>query len=111
MRVNDYTENALKTYKDSSNRDFDLSHYMTALAEEVGECCSIVKRHFRGDFDFWESQEERERMIKELGDVLWYINAVSKLIDSDLETVMRENNKKLLSRLARGKLKGRGDDR
>jgi NTP pyrophosphatase (non-canonical NTP hydrolase) len=49
--------------------------------------------------------------VKELGDILWYINAVAHLLGSNLEEVAKANNEKLASRKNRGVLSGSGDNR
>jgi NTP pyrophosphatase (non-canonical NTP hydrolase) len=50
-------------------------------------------------------------LIKELGDVLWYVAASAAEIGSSLEEIALANANKLLSRNARGKIGGSGDDR
>ena len=58
-----------------------------------------------GEFD------DKAEIVKELGDVLWYVNAVAHLLGSSLEEVARLNNEKLASRQARNQLHGDGDNR
>lgn len=58
-----------------------------------------------------QTQEMKDRLIKELGDNLWYINALGREIGTDLETIARTNVKKLLDRKARGTLSGEGSER
>ena len=41
-------------------------------------------------------------MIEELGDVAWYLAVLCDAIDSDLDTVMEENLKKLEQRYPEG---------
>lgn len=111
MKVQEYSDNAIKSWLKIGDPLIDLTHLVSALAEEAGESCAILKRHCRGDFNFFESPEEKQKMLKELGDQLWYINAVAHLLGSSLEEVMKMNNEKTLRRLADGKIKGRGDSR
>lgn len=54
---------------------------------------------------------KREEIIKEMGDVLWYLSAVCFEIGTDLETVARENIKKLSARAENGTVFGEGDNR
>ena len=80
------------------------------LCGESGEVADKIKKVMRDDDGIY-SQEIRENILKELGDVLWYINALALDLDSSLEEVARLNIDKLLSRLSRGKLTGSGDNR
>tara|TARA_R100001594_G_scaffold118469_1_gene153788 strand:+ start:296 stop:454 length:159 start_codon:yes stop_codon:yes gene_type:complete len=50
-------------------------------------------------------------IIKELGDVLFYVTALANHIGSDLETVAIHNIVKLQDRKSRNKIQGSGDDR
>ena len=111
MPVSKYAVTAALTYTPTGDQFRDLTHYVSALAEEAGEACSILKRHCRGDFDFFESPDQRQKMMKEIGDVLWYVNAVAMYIGSSLEEVMNLNNEKTLDRLERNVIKGKGDER
>ena len=49
--------------------------------------------------------------IKELGDILWYLNDLSKQLGIHLEEVAQLNVEKLLDRRARGVIKSEGDNR
>jgi NTP pyrophosphatase (non-canonical NTP hydrolase) len=57
------------------------------------------------------SDERREALARELGDVLWYLSQLATEADLDLETIAEDNLEKLLSRQERGVLRGSGDDR
>ena len=50
-------------------------------------------------------------MLKELGDVLFYVAALSNFYGSSLQTVAEMNIEKLDSRQERGVLQGSGDNR
>ena len=85
------------------------SHALFGLAEECGELMGIFKRHHRGDR--FEPGVFEETIIKELGDVLWYVAAVAASQGVTLEFVANVNIAKLEDRKARGKIKGMGDER
>ena len=57
------------------------------------------------------SEERKAALIKELGDVLWYLAILSRDLGVDLETVAKNNIAKLTSRKERGQIKGDGDNR
>ena len=52
----------------------------------------------------------RKEMLKELGDVLWYISALAKYLDKPLGELAVENLEKVLSRKQRGVTLGDGDN-
>ena len=75
------------------------------LAAEAGEVANKVKKIMRdGDLD-------REGIADEIGDCLWYIAALCRDLNIDMETVAYENLEKLHSRQKRGTLRGNGDKR
>ena len=111
MLVQEYSDNARKSWIVTGDRFKDLAHLVAGFVEEAGESASILKRHCRGDFNLFESPEELERMKKELGDALWYLTILGEHVGFSLDDIMKSNNEKTLRRLAEGKLKGRGDDR
>lgn len=55
--------------------------------------------------------ERREKIVNELGDVLWYAAATAAELGLTLEDVARANIKKLVDRSRRGVLSGEGDKR
>lgn len=57
------------------------------------------------------TKERRERIIKEIGDVLWYVSAACNEVGISLADAAAENLLKLCDRSERGKLQGEGDTR
>lgn len=57
------------------------------------------------------TKTRRELLIKEIGDVLWYLAAGAAELGTDLETIAKQNIEKLRDRKERGKLGGSGDNR
>ena len=57
------------------------------------------------------TDERRASLIKEMGDVLWYLSQVATEIDISLDEVAQLNIEKLASRRERDVLHGSGDDR
>jgi NTP pyrophosphatase (non-canonical NTP hydrolase) len=80
------------------------------LVGESGEIAEKVKKILR-DKNGLISEEENKELLKELGDVLWYVNALAQLLGSNLEEVAAANLEKVLSRKQRGVTKGSGDNR
>ena len=80
------------------------------LANEAGEVAGKVKKVFR-DKEGKISDETREALKAELGDVLWYLAQVATELDLSLDEIAEHNIEKLYSRLERGKIRGDGDNR
>ena len=76
------------------------------LEGEAGEIAGKLKKSFRegGGLD-------KKGMLKELGDVLFYVAALSNFYGSSLRVVAEMNREKLDSRQDRGVLQGSGDNR
>ena len=80
------------------------------LVNEAGEVAGKIKKVFR-DKDGLISEETREALKAELGDVLWYLSQVATELNLSLDEIAEHNIAKLLDRQARGKIKGDGDNR
>jgi len=76
------------------------------LVGEAGEVAEKLKKSLRDG-----AVLDKEGMIKELGDVLFYVAACANFYGSTLEKVANLNMKKLNSRKKRGVLQGSGDNR
>lgn len=80
------------------------------LCGEAGEFADKLKKIIR-DKNGAISEEDKVELLKELGDVLWYVAELSTQLNSDLGAVARMNLKKLWDRQARGVQGGSGDNR
>ena len=70
------------------------------ICSEGGELLDIVKKIF---FQGKEPSEELRNKVKnELGDVMWYVQQVLITMEWDLEEVLAENTKKLSGRYPEG---------
>ncbi len=87
-----------------------LTRLVLGLNGESGEAADHLKKTLR-DEDGVLSDERRELILKELGDVLWYVAQTAAALDSSLEEVARTNIAKLASRAERGAVGGSGDER
>ncbi len=113
MNMKQYSDIALTTLKDG--QDFGdispkLMDQVLGLVGESGEIAEKFKKLIR-DKEGVLSDDDKAEIIKELGDVLWYVSTIAHLLGSDLETVARKNNEKLLSRKQRDVIGGSGDNR
>jgi len=105
------------TYQTESRKTWSLIHtdhaivYPTlGLVNEAGEVAGKIKKLFR-DKQGQISEEDRQALKGELGDVLWYLTQICTELDLTLEEVAAANLEKLFSRLNRGKIGGEGDER
>ena len=80
------------------------------LTNEAGEVAGKIKKVFR-DKDGVISDETRDALKAELGDVLWYLAQVATELNLSLDEIAEHNVAKLLDRQARGKIHGDGDNR
>ena len=80
------------------------------LTGEAGETADKIKKVLR-DKDGMISEEDRDLIVKELGDTLWYIASIARYLDVPLSEVASGNIDKLESRWQRNKLHGEGDER
>lgn len=80
------------------------------LANEAGEVLGKIKKVLR-DKDGVFDEESKLAIGAEIGDVLWYLAALSKDLDLDLADIAKANLEKLKDRKSRGVIQGSGDDR
>ena len=80
------------------------------LCGEAGEVAEKIKKMVRDDGGVL-SDERRDALAKELGDVLWYLAQIATEAELDLDEIAEENITKLLSRRDRNVLSGSGDER
>lgn len=108
INLNQYQREALKTaiYPKADA----LLYTVLGLNGEAGELAEKAKKMIRDDAGILY-EERRLAMIKELGDVLWYVATTAKELNVTLEEVAQANIDKLKSRQERNKLQGDGDER
>ncbi|HJR81938.1 MAG TPA: nucleoside triphosphate pyrophosphohydrolase family protein [Anaerolineales bacterium] len=80
------------------------------LINEAGEVAGKIKKVFR-DKGGEISEETREALKAELGDVLWYLAQIATELELSLDDIAEANIAKLYDRLERGKIRGDGDNR
>ena len=85
-----------------------IGYLALGLNGEAGEVAEKVKKYIRDDTPF---DVFMPAVIKELGDVMWYVAQLAHTFNVDLSTVAALNMDKLQSRVDRDKVHGDGDDR
>jgi NTP pyrophosphatase (non-canonical NTP hydrolase) len=110
MTLDEYQKQALVTAVFTGDDFKDLSHWVLGISGEAGEIAEKIKKIIR-DKEAVLSSEDKEELVKEMGDVLWYLAVLTKHLGYDFDDVGTRNITKLRSRQARGKIKGSGDNR
>ena len=88
----------------------NLYYPALGLAGEAGEVCEKIKKIMRDQKGFI-TQENEDELVKELGDVLWYVANIASEINRNMSEIAEVNLQKLEDRKNRGKLQGSGDNR
>ena len=88
----------------------NTTYPVLGLCGESGEVAEKVKKAIRDDKGQIMNKRRKE-IVKELGDVLWYVSAIASELRMSLDEVAKVNMRKLVSRARRGKLHGSGDNR
>ncbi len=109
MNFTDYQQKAKRTAK-YPIIGHGVIYPTLGLTNEAGEVAGKIKKIFR-DKDEIISDETREALKAELGDVLWYLSQVATELNLSLDEIAEYNIAKLLDRQARGKIQGDGDNR
>lgn len=100
MTINQYQAGALRTANDLPTLTVEnplLLNGVMGLAGEAGEALDILKKHL-----FQGHPLNKDHLIKELGDVSWYLAVTAYALGYDLETVFQKNIEKLLERYPNG---------
>jgi NTP pyrophosphatase (non-canonical NTP hydrolase) len=92
------------------DKDNNFIYPTLGLAGEAGEVAEKIKKVIR-DGNGIVSDEKKEEITKELGDVMWYVANLSTELKISLEDVASKNIEKLQSRQQRNELHGSGDNR
>jgi len=109
MLISEYQERSRRTATYPGAGD-NIVYPTLGLAGEAGEVAEKVKKLLRDDGGVM-SDERRDALAGELGDVLWYVAQVATEAGLDLDEIAQGNLDKLLSRQRRGVLSGSGDSR
>ena len=97
MRVNEYQEAAMATLNPALDKKDMLVNSVMGLCGESGEAIDIVKKWLMQGHEL-----DKEHLIKELGDVAWYLAEAATALDVPLETVLQGNLDKLRQRFPNG---------
>lgn len=97
MQANDYQQACLRTVPKNMTRFDEALMALMGLNGEAGECIDLYKKVLYHGHPF-----DREALLRELGDVLWYVAVAAHANDCDLDTIMKMNMDKLQNRYPNG---------
>ena len=109
MDFEEYQKKSRKTaiYPNKGN---NFVYPVLGLVGESGEVAEKIKKVLRDKRGVLE-KKEKQKIKKELGDVLWYLSQIATELSLSLDKIASYNIKKLKSRKKRKKLHGSGDNR
>lgn len=97
MNINEYQVLAMTTLNPELSKKDVLINSVMGLCGESGEAIDIVKK--------WLAQGhalDKEHLMKELGDIAWYLAEAATALDLSLEDVLQANIDKLKKRYPNG---------
>ena len=97
MTINEYQTLAMRTLNPALSKKDVLINGVMGLCGESGEAIDIVKKHLAQGHEL-----DKERLIKELGDVAWYLAETAHAIGYPLEDILQMNIDKLKKRYPEG---------
>ena len=108
MELNEYQRQALVTA--TYPEEHAIFYPVLGLNGEAGEVAEKVKKVLRDNEGVF-TEEKRQEIAKELGDVLWYLSTLANDIGYTLEEIGEMNINKLRDRQQRNMIHGDGDNR
>ncbi|AOZ63693.1 nucleotide pyrophosphohydrolase [Rhodococcus phage Weasels2] len=110
MSFEDFTEYQKVAKTTAKPSAMDLTYLLGGLAVEGGEALDKYIKAIRDD-EGYISNELKNEILKEVGDVLWFAALIYEYFEVDFEFAPAQNLEKLLDRKARGVIGGSGDNR
>ena len=92
-----YERGVIRTRDKKIGKNEEIKNYCLGLSSEVGEFNGHMKHVL---YHGWEL--DKENVVEELGDVMWYLTALANVMGISLDNLMRENLKKLKTRYPNG---------
>ncbi len=97
MNFSDYQDLAARTLGRDRTHEQQLANAALGLTGEAGETAELIKKHL-----FHATPLDRDAMIKELGDCLWYIAAFATVLEIPMSEIADRNIEKLRRRYPDG---------
>lgn len=97
MDINEYQKLAMRTLNPKIEKKELILNASMGLCGESGEVIDLVKKHLFQGHDL-----DDEKIIKELGDVAWYLAEAATALNVNLSEILEKNIKKLENRFPDG---------
>ena len=97
MEGNEYQKLAMTTLNPALSKQDVLVNAVMGLCGESGEAIDIVKKHLHQGHEL-----DKEKLLKELGDIAWYLAEAAYALDTPLDQVLQSNIDKLRTRYPEG---------
>ncbi len=97
MTGNEYQRLAMTTLNPELSKKDVLINSVMGLCGESGEAIDIVKKHLHQGHPL-----DKEKLLKELGDIAWYLAEAAYALDVPLDQVLEGNIAKLKARYPEG---------
>lgn len=111
MDFAEYQEKASVTATFTGKQEeHQLMYLALGTCGEAGEIAEKIKKCIRND-EGVITNETRELLKLEIGDVLWYLSQLSRVMGFTLDDAAQANIAKIMDRKARGVIKSSGDTR
>ena len=97
MNVNEYQKEAMTLLNPALTEKDVLMNALMGLCGESGEAIDLMKKHL-----YQGHALDKDKLIKELGDIAWYLAEAATGLDIDLSEVLKRNLVKLHARYPQG---------
>lgn len=97
MEINEYEKLAMATLNKNIKKEDILINSAMGLCGESGEVIDLIKKHL-----FQGHELNKDDLVKELGDVAWYLAEAAYALDVSLEEICQKNIEKLKKRFPEG---------
>ena len=97
MNATEYQRLAMTTLNPELSKKDVLINAVMGLCGESGEAIDIVKKHLHQGHEL-----DQDKLVKELGDIAWYLAEAAYSLDIPLDDVLQRNIDKLRARYPEG---------
>ena len=97
MEINEYEKLAMTTLNKDIEKEDILVNSAMGLCGESGEVIDLIKKHL-----FQGHELNKDDLVRELGDVAWYLAEAAYALDVPLEEMCIKNIEKLKKRFPEG---------
>ena len=94
--MNEYQVLASRTMRNDKSKEETVIHALHGMASEVGEVHALYQKAYQGH------KLHLDRIVSELGDLLWFIAEWCTVNEIDMNDVMAANIEKLKARYPDG---------